>query len=166
MNSRRNRIRFDFFSILIFVTNPKGSIDLILSKNLGYVTRNLHPPRPFISVFHTITSFHPFSSIHVSSDPFPRTFSSLIFLRDTCQRGVYFIKHTLKKIFSLSPPRHTNLYVPLSPPMQFRTLYYSLPPLHLVFWSLEPHPTLSRSHESLTTSTPLFTYFPLVLVGG
>ena len=41
-------------------------------------------PRPFISVCHTTVSIHLVSSLHTSSNPFPRTLSSGICLNDTC----------------------------------------------------------------------------------
>ena len=51
----------------------------------------LHPPRPFISVFHTTLLFHPFSSFHTSSNSFLRTFSSVIWLRGTCWVFIFVI---------------------------------------------------------------------------
>ena len=60
------------------LTNLKDSVGLILPKDSGI--RISIPLRTFISVFHTTVVVHPFSSLHTSSFPFPRTFSSTICL--------------------------------------------------------------------------------------
>ena len=45
---------------------------------------DFNPLRPFLSVFHTASSFHSFASSHTASSFFPRTFSSVFYLNVTC----------------------------------------------------------------------------------
>ena len=50
-------------------------------ESVGYADFN--PPGPFISVTHTSSSFHPFTSFHTVFNSFPRTFSSVSSLNGT-----------------------------------------------------------------------------------
>ena len=45
---------------------------------------DFNPLRPFLSSFHTSSSFHSFVSSHTASSSFPRTFSSVFCLSGTC----------------------------------------------------------------------------------
>ncbi len=63
--------------------NLKGVVGLIMEKGIGYADFN--PPGPLISVFHTVSSFHPFASSHTASSSCPGTVSSAaICLNSTC----------------------------------------------------------------------------------
>ncbi len=72
-------INFYFLNDTKLICNISSLLWIVLLFNT-----DLQSPRPFISVFHTTVSLHPFSSLHTSSNPFPRTFSSTIYLSDTC----------------------------------------------------------------------------------
>ena len=73
--------QFRFLRAACFA-NLKGAVGLIMAKAVGYADFN--PPRPFISVIHTSSSFHSFASSHTTFSSFPRTFSSVFCLSGTC----------------------------------------------------------------------------------
>ena len=87
MNSRRNRISFVYNEHLVSFTSNwvfhsfEGCCWFDHDENVDYSDCN--PPGPFISVIHTSSSFHPFTSSHTTFSPFPRTFSSVFCLNDT-----------------------------------------------------------------------------------
>ncbi len=80
MHCRRNRISFDFFGLHAWL------ILRVLLAWFWLMLRLWGSPSP--SNFHLDLSYtvsvHPFSSLHTSSSPFPRTFPSAICLSDTC----------------------------------------------------------------------------------
>lgn len=72
--------QFRFLRVVCFA-NLKGVVGLITDEIIGYADFNTSGP--FISVFHTSTSFHQFTSDHTVFSPFSRTFSSVFSLIDT-----------------------------------------------------------------------------------
>ena len=73
---------FRFLRASCFANLPDGCCWLDYGESIGYACRN--PPGPFISAFHTASSFYMFASPHTVSDSFPRTFSSVSCLSGTC----------------------------------------------------------------------------------
>ncbi len=81
---------------------------------------DLHPPRPFISVFHITVSFHPVSSLHTPSSPFPLSQGSTSFVK---KRFKQVNKKTIKpnpsqdfSMMCLPTPRPPTLSVKLVNP--------------------------------------------------
>ena len=70
LNYRRNRI--SFVSLDLCVSLIRWVLVVWSWRSVGYTDFN--PPGPLISVIHTASSFHPFTSSHTDFSSFPRTF--------------------------------------------------------------------------------------------
>ena len=83
MSCQRNRITFIPLELRVSLN---WRLLLVWSWWTGIGYADFNPPGPLISVFHTVSSFHPFVSFHTTSSSIPRIFSSAF-----CVSGKYWV---------------------------------------------------------------------------